>query len=380
MKNEINIQRGCSHQLINKKQCCNHSCSKLSVYNQFKNYPSNINTPDIVEVRFKNTRKAFYKNSNKLMLTEGDMIAVEASPGHDIGIVSLTGEHVLEQMKIKGVPINEELKIVYRKVKAIDIMKWEDAISRENIVMLKTRKIAKEFNLNMKIGDVEFQGDGTKAIFYYIADERVDFRGLIKELASKFRIRIKMKQIGARQEAGRIGGIGSCGRELCCASWMTSFISVTTDTAREQELSLNPQKLAGQCGKLKCCLNFEVKSYKDAKKDFPPKIELITQEGKAYYMKSDIYRKLMWYSFSKHEYSKVTVISVERVKKIIILNEKGVTPKLLKLEIDKNLLKQPDYKSVIGEDSITRFDKKKKRRKRYRKPYNKKSSYKQKRK
>ena len=245
------------------------SCSKLDSYNWLREI-SDIDIPEVVEVRFKNTRKGFYRNVNELRLKRGDIIAVEASPGHDIGIISLAGEIVEKQRpRAKYNGITEELKKVYRKAKQMDIDKWREAIQKEEKTMLKSRQLASELGLNMKIGDVEFQGDNTKAIFYYIADERVDFRELIKVLAETFRIRIEMRQIGARQEAGKIGGIGTCGRELCCSTFVTNFVSVSTHSARIQEVALNPQKLAGQCGKLKCCLNYELSGYEDARKHFP---------------------------------------------------------------------------------------------------------------
>lgn len=356
MKNGVENLRGCANQLSGDNKCNHSSCNKLNVYNQYKNLPYNSYTPDIVEIRFKNTRKAFFRNINNLKLIEGDMVAVESSPGHDIGIVSLIGELVIEQMKRKNIPANSDFKKVYRKVKQADIEKWDDAISREDLVMLKSRKIAKRLKLDMKIGDVEFQGDGTKAIFYYIADERVDFRELIKLLADEFKIRIEMRQIGARQEAGRIGGIGSCGRELCCASWMSDFVSVSTDSAREQEISLNPQKLAGQCGKLKCCLNYELKSYKEAKEFFPEKINLKVKDGEAFYMKADIYKGLMWYSFDARFPMNVTSVSIKRVKEVIELNKKGIIPEKLSDGEIVPLVHKSDYNDVVGGDSITRFD------------------------
>lgn len=363
---EDNTLRGCASQTVKDGKYCNpHSCNKLNVFNDLRNYPKTSNTPDIIEVRFKNTRKDFYKNINQLILTEGDMVAVEASPGHDIGTVSLVGELVREQMKRKGIKADNNFKIVYRKVKPLDIEKWEGATSREDDVMLRTRQIAKRLNLEMKIGDVEFQGDGTKAIFYYIADKRVDFRELIKILADEFKIRIEMKQIGARQEAGRIGGIGSCGRELCCSSWMNDFSSVTTDTAREQQLSMNPQKLAGQCGKLKCCLNFEKASYKDAISEFPPKINLQTQDGLARYMKIDVYKKQIWYSVKSDNHEFITSVSTTRVFEIIEMNKRGENPEKLK---DKLFSKRAitDYNDVVGQESITRFDNKPKKRRKKR--------------
>ena len=239
-------------------------CYKLHSFNWLEDMPEVFPT-DIFEVRFKNTRKSYYRNVNNLPLRRGDIVAVEASPGHDIGIVSLTGDLVARQMKRVGFnPQNGEFKKIYRKAKPYDIEKWQEAIALEHDTMIRARRIAADMKLNMKIGDVEYQGDKIKAIFYYIADERVDFRELIKVFAEQFRIRIEMKQIGARQEAGRIGGLGSCGRELCCASWISSFVSVTTNSARSQEISLNPQKLAGQCGKLKCCLGYGLATYLDA--------------------------------------------------------------------------------------------------------------------
>lgn len=366
MKTEDHTLRGCASQSIKDGAYCNpHSCNKLNVFNDLRNYPTTSNTPDIVEIRFKNTRKDFYKNVNQLILTEGDMVAVEASPGHDIGTVSLTGELVREQMKRKNVPFDTKLKIVYRKVKTTDIEKWEGATARENEIMLKTRKISKRLKLNMKIGDVEFQGDGTKAIFYYISDRRVDFRELIRVLADEFGIRIEMRQIGARQEAGIIGGIGSCGRELCCSSWMTDFVSVSTDTAREQQLSMNPQKLAGQCGKLKCCLNFEKETYKDAIKAFPPKRSLDTEQGTAYFMKIDVFKGLVWYSFKKYGAENVTAIPIDRVFEILEINKNGKKPETLKdvndIPISKNI--SFDYGDVVGQDSLTRFDNKNRRKK-----------------
>ncbi len=246
--------------------------NKLDTFNWLKDIPECTNENEIVEIRFKNTRKGFYRNVNNLRLEIGDVVAVEASPGHDIGRVSMVGPLVRQQLKeLKIQPSPDDMKKVYRKAKAVDVQKWEEARKLETPTMLRSRKISEELKLNMKIGDVEYQGDKTKAIFYYIADERVDFRQLIKVLADEFKVRIEMRQIGARQEAGRIGGIGSCGRELCCSTYITNFISVTTTHAKYQELSLNPQKLAGQCSKLKCCLNFEVDCYVDAQRSFPSK-------------------------------------------------------------------------------------------------------------
>jgi cell fate regulator YaaT (PSP1 superfamily) len=300
-------------------------CAKLDSFNWMGDIPIASEYNELAEVRFKNTRKGFYRNVNGLRIKKGDYVAVEASPGHDIGIISLTGELVLRQMKKYGISADsEDLKKIYRKAKPADIDKWKETIALEHDTMIKSRKIAEKLNLGMKIGDVEYQGDKTKAIFFYIADERVDFRELIKVLADEFKIRIEMKQIGARQEAGRIGGIGSCGRELCCASWLSNFVSVTTSAARLQEVSLNPQKLAGQCGKLKCCLNYEVQCYIDAQKGFPPKeIVLETEKGQAYHYKTDIYRRIMWYGFEEagETITRLIPVPVERVNEIIELNK-----------------------------------------------------------
>lgn len=313
---------------------------------------------DIVEVRFKNTRKSYYRNVNNLPLKRGDIVAVEASPGHDIGIVSLTGDLVARQMKRVGFnPQNGEFKKIYRKAKPYDIEKWQEAIALEHSTMIRSRQIAAELGLNMKIGDVEYQGDKIKAIFYYIADERVDFRELIKIFAAQFRIRIEMKQIGARQEAGRIGGLGSCGRELCCASWISSFVSVTTNSARHQEISLNPQKLAGQCGKLKCCLIYELDTYLDARKDFPRIREpLHAQDGDYFLAKTDILSRTMWFSSDPASMSGLRALSVDRVKEIIRLNQKGVKVEQLEDAATLNLPEEPTFADVVGEESLTRFD------------------------
>ncbi|WP_321279757.1 regulatory iron-sulfur-containing complex subunit RicT [Marinifilum fragile] len=333
---------------------------KLDVYDWLKDVPESAQCPDVVEIKFKNTRKGFYSNTNQLRLQRGDVVAVEASPGHDIGIVSLTGDLVVEQMrKQKLDPNTYEAKKVYRKAKPVDIEKWHEAIALEHKTMIKARQISAELRLDMKIGDVEYQGDKTKAIFYYIADDRVDFRQLIKVLAEQFKIRIEMRQIGARQEAGRIGGIGPCGRELCCSTWITNFVSVTTNAARYQEISLNPQKLAGQCGKLKCCLNFELDCYIDAQKDFPnTNIPLETKDGTAYHQKTDIFKRLMWYSFDKFNSMNMVQVSVDRVKEIIRLNKKGIKVDKLVSEKSTDNKKSLDYENVVGQDSLNRFDKK----------------------
>ncbi len=337
-------------------------CSKLNVYNWLEDIPTGISLSDFVEVRFKNTRKSYFVNVNGLPLRIGDIVAVEASPGHDIGTVSLVGELVLEQLKRYKIRTdNGEFKKVYRKAKGLDIDKWREAIDLEEPTMLRARKISENLKLNMKIGDVEYQGDRTKAIFYYIADERVDFRELIKVLAEEFKVRIEMRQIGARQEAGRIGGIGACGRELCCSTWMNSFASVSTSAARYQEVSLNPQKLAGQCGKLKCCLNYEMDTYLDARKDFPDiNIPLETADGTVYHQKTDVFRRTMWYAtYNDGEGTNFIPLSVDRVKEIIEENKSG---KKVKLEVSENKENQKinkeqlDFKNVVGQESITRFD------------------------
>ncbi len=362
-----------------KCSTCIDRCGKLDVYDWLADVPESCNVSDIVEIQFKNTRKSYYKNTNGLRLKKGDVVAVEASPGHDIGTVSCTGEIAVMQMRKNRFNIKEyEFKRVYRHAKPVDYEKWEEAKALEHETMIKSRQISLELNLNMKIGDVEYQGDRTKAIFYYIADERVDFRQLIKVLADKFKVRIEMRQIGARQEAGRIGGIGPCGRELCCSSWITNFVSVTTNAARYQEISLNPQKLAGQCGKLKCCLNFELDAYIDAQKGFPrTDIPLETQDSTFYHFKTDIFKGVMSYSSDKMIPANITEIPVDRIKEIIRINRRGKKVASLlddrHIVVDKN--KPLDYQNVVGEDSISRFDEPKKnvsrnRNKRRRKPNN----------
>jgi len=338
------------------------SCQKLATFDWLKGMHNAALPNNIVEIRFKNTRKGFYQNVNSLSLQKGDIVAVEASPGHDIGVVSITGDVVYLQMLRNGlVPEKYEYKKIYRRVKGGDVEKWSEAIALEHSFMIRTRKIVEQLQLKMKIGDVEVQGDKTKAIFYYIADERVDFRELIKVLAEEFHMRIEMRQIGARQEAGRIGGIGTCGRELCCAQWLCSFASVSTNAARYQDIAINQQKLAGQCSKLKCCLNYELASYMDAQKDFPKThIPLETVNGTAYHKKTDIFKRLMWYNFDKNSMENLVELPVDRVKEIIEQNKKGV--KVDALLSEKYMPKytgpkEPEFKSSAGEDSITRFDK-----------------------
>lgn len=335
------------------------TCSKLHVYDWLNDVINIANPTNLVEVRFKNTRKDFFRNSANQKLDRGDIVAVEANPGHDIGIVTMTGDLVYEQMKkYKVTLVNGDVRKIYRKAKPADIDKWKEAIALEHQTMIRSREIANELRLNMKIGDVEYQGDKTKAIFYYIADDRVDFRQLIKVLADTFKIRIEMKQIGARQEAGRIGGIGPCGRELCCASWITNFVSVNTVSARYQDISLNPQKLAGQCSKLKCCLNFEVDVYIDAQKDFPPtNINLETEGGTYQYLKADIFKQVYWYSKAGEKIENLVPVPVARVKEIIQANRAGKKVERIVQEKEaKPKVEKLNFEAGSANDSITRFD------------------------
>lgn len=331
--------------------------NKLDSFNWLRDLPEACDDSEIIEVRFKNTRKGFFRNVNGLKFEVGDLVAVEASPGHDIGRVSMTGRLVREQLKeLKCIPSNDDLKKVYRKAKAVDIQKWEEAKKLETPTMLRSRKISEELRLNMKIGDVEYQGDKTKAIFYYIADVRVDFRQLIKVLAEEFKVRIEMRQIGARQEAGRIGGIGSCGRELCCSTYITNFISVTTTHAKYQELSLNPQKLAGQCSKLKCCLNFEVDCYVDAQRSFPSKeIPLQMMDGTAYFQKMEVHKGIYWYTTDQHSNVNLVPVPVQRVREIQALNKKGVKADRL-IPIDQAWQAEKVSEDLLENNSLTRFD------------------------
>jgi cell fate regulator YaaT (PSP1 superfamily) len=358
-------------------ECKNKGCDKLEVHDWLENIPTTSKTQDIIEVRFKNTRKEYFKNTNQLKLKKGDIVVVEASIGYDIGVISLTGNLVLEQLKkLRIKPGENDQKKIYRKAKDTDLKKWREAIKDEKRLLVTSREVAESLKLKMKIGDVEFQGDKTKAIFYYIADERVDFRELIKILADKLKIRIEMRQIGARQEAGRIGSIGPCGQPSCCTTWLSNFTSVTTNAARYQNVSMNPQKLAGQCGKLKCCLNYELESYMDYQKDFPnTSIALKTEKGTAKYKNSDILKRTMLYAYeSEKDGAPVLVnITVERVKEIIQLNKKGIMPIDLNdtSVSEKSDTSSLDYKNAVGQDDLDRFDKKKKnnnRRKKNRKP------------
>ena len=312
-----------------------------------------------MEVQFKNTRKGYFRNSNKIPLEKGDIVAVEATPGHDIGVVTLTGRLVPLQMKKANIKSEADIKRIYRKAKPVDMEKYNEAKAREHATMIRSRQIALDLNLNMKIGDVEYQGDGNKAIFYYIADERVDFRQLIKVLADAFRVRIEMKQIGARQEAGRIGGIGPCGRELCCATWMTSFVSVSTSAARFQDISLNPQKLAGQCAKLKCCLNYEVDCYVEAQKRLPSReITLETKDGEFFFFKADILSNQITYSSDKNIPANLVTISGRRAFEIIGLNKRGIKPDSLIEETHRSEPKKPV--DLLEQESLTRFDRSRK--------------------
>ena len=339
-------------------KACGRQNRQLNTYDWLADVPQNDEDQDMVEVQFKNTRKGFFRNSNKLKLEKGDIVAVEAAPGHDIGTVTLTGRLVALQMKKANLKPDAEIKRIYRKAKPVDMEKYEEAKAKEHDTMIRSRQIAQQLELNMKIGDVEYQGDGNKAIFYYIADERVDFRQLIKVLAETFRVRIEMKQIGARQEAGRIGGIGPCGRELCCATWMTSFISVSTGAARHQDISLNPQKLAGQCAKLKCCLNYEIDCYVEAQKRLPSKeVCLETAEGTYYFFKADILKNLITYSSDKNFIANAVTISARRAFEIINMNKRGEKPETLAGSIsDNNSQKTID---LVEQESLTRFDKRK---------------------
>ena len=335
---------------------------QLNTYDWLADVPGNAESTDLVEVQFKNTRKGYYHNVNNLDLKKGDVVAVEATPGHDIGVVTLTGRLVKLQIKKANLRSADDIKRIYRIAKPVDIEKWEEAKSREHGTMIQSRQIAKDLGLKMKIGDVEYQGDGNKAIFYYIADERVDFRQLIKVLAETFHVRIEMKQIGARQEAGRIGGTGPCGRELCCATWMKNFVSVGTNAARFQDISLNPQKLAGMCAKLKCCLNYEVDNYVEASKKLPPKDALLqTADSEYHQFKVDILSGLITYSTDKNLASNLETISSERAWEIIKMNKDGEKP----LSLIENGKAKPAPKSsdLLAEADLSRFDKAKKKKK-----------------
>jgi cell fate regulator YaaT (PSP1 superfamily) len=349
---------------MNRKGCSKVQNTKLNTYDWLCGMPQGGTASDYVEVQFKNTRKGYYLNGNKLPLEKGDMVAVEASPGHDIGTVTLTGKLVLLQMK-KGNVRTEgvEMKRIYRKAKPADMEKYEEAKAKEHDTMIRSRRIAADLGLNMKIGDVEYQGDGNKAIFYYIADERVDFRQLIKVLAEAFHVRIEMRQIGARQEAGRIGGIGPCGRELCCSSWMTNFVSVSTGAARYQDISMNPQKLAGQCAKLKCCINFEVDAYVEAAKRMPPRDAVLeTKDNTYYHNKTDIFKREITFSTDKNMAVNLVTISAQRAFDVIGLNKRGIKPHSLEADEKPQQPARHNAHDILGQD-ITRFDSTKKKKK-----------------
>lgn len=357
---------GCRGRGLSRKSCnIGHYC-QLNTYDYLADIPENSRLTDIVEVQFKNTRKGYYHNSNGLELKKGDIVAVEGNPGHDIGIVTLTGTLAALQVKKANLKSEEEIKRVYRLAKEGDMEKYEQAKAREHQTMIESRQIAKDLGLEMKIGDVEYQGDGNKAIFYYIADGRVDFRQLIKVLAEVFHVRIEMKQIGARQEAGRIGGFGPCGRELCCSTWIKSFTSVGTAAARFQNLSLNPQKLAGQCAKLKCCMNYEVDQYMEAGRKLPHRdIVLNTQEGEWFFFKADILAGLVSYSSDKHFAANITTITAERAMEIIAQNKRGENPVTLSKDANKEKARPID---LATQEDLGRFDaqlasKKKKKKK-----------------
>lgn len=365
------LPKGCN----NNGSCGTGGCNKLKVFDWLANMdlPSGEKPFDWVEIGFKNGRKEFYHNQAALPLKAGDVVAVEANPGHDIGVVSLVGELVRLQMKKKRVePAAEHGRKVYRIATQRDIDRWAEVRARETETMFKSRDIAKRLNLDMKISDVEYQGDGSKALFFYTAETRIDFRQLIKDLAGTFGVRIEMRQIGARQEAARLGGIGSCGRELCCSTWLTDFRSVNTSAARYQQLSLNPQKLAGQCGKLKCCLNYELDSYLDALGDFPDlNVKLKTDKGIAFCQKQDIFKRLMWFSYDDSPLAWIP-ISVDRVNEIIELNKKGVSPALIDETAELVAVEATPFGNVVGQDSLTRFDNSggRRRKKKRNKPFN----------
>jgi len=353
MENYVCYSRGC--QFVKKDntiECCNISaCSKLSLIDYLKDYPASPFIPDLVEVRFKNTRKDIFLNPDKIPLKIGDIVVAEAAMGHDVGIVNTVGEMAYEQLRVIGKKIEDIQKKIYRKAKPTDIEKWQKAIALEHSTMIKARQIARSMGLEMKIGDVEYQGDKTKAIFYYIADDRVDFRELIKVLAATFKVKIEMRQIGARQEAGRIGGIGSCGRELCCSTWLTNFVSVPTTAAKLQELVPNPQKLTGQCSKLKCCLNFELDVYLDARKGFPENYEVLqTKEFDIYCQKIDIFRALFWYSKEKDSTVDLIPLSLENVIYIINENKNGNKPDLELFANFKDKNKKIDFVDSLKEN------------------------------
>ncbi|MGN1261433.1 MAG: regulatory iron-sulfur-containing complex subunit RicT [Alloprevotella sp.] len=339
---------------------CGRSDHQLNTYDYLADMPGNDQWTDLVEVQFKNTRKGYFHNENHLPLEKGDMVAVEASPGHDIGVVTLTGQLVPLQMKKANLKPGTEIRRIYRKARQADLDKYEEAKAREQDTMIRSRQIAKSLELNMKIGDVEYQGDGNKAIFYYIADARVDFRKLIKVLAEEFHVRIEMKQIGARQEAGRIGGIGPCGRELCCATWMKNFNSVSTAAARFQDIAPNPQKLAGQCAKLKCCLNYEADTYVEAFKKLPPRdVQLETADATYFFFKADILALQVTYSTDKRLAANLVTIPAERAHQVIEMNKAGEKPIALDEEMHQEVKRPVD---LVEQEDLTRFDRTRRKR------------------
>lgn len=357
---KFKIASDCDHGLCHR--ACGRQDRQLNTYDWLYDIPGNTDKTDLVEVQFKNTRKGYYHNVNNIDLKKGDIVAVEATPGHDIGVVTLTGQLVKLQIKKANLKSADDIKRIYRIAKPVDMEKYREAKSREHDTMIQSRQIAKDLGLQMKIGDVEYQGDGNKAIFYYIADERVDFRQLIKVLAETFHVRIEMKQIGARQEAGRIGGTGPCGRELCCATWMKNFVSVSNNAARIQDISLNPQKLAGMCAKLKCCLNYEADDYVEARRKLPSKeIVLQTKDSDYYLVKSDILTGLVTYSTDKNTMSNVETISFDRAHEIINMNKRGEKP--LSLTNDGKPKRDNRPADLLAEADISRFDKSKKKKK-----------------
>ncbi len=356
---KFKMAMGCDRGLCHKG--CGRQNRQLNTYDWLADVPGNAESTDLVEVQFKNTRKGYYHNVNKLSLAKGDVVAVEASPGHDIGTVTLTGRLVKLQLKRINLRSTDDIKRIYRIAKPVDMEKFREAKAREHDTMIESREIARRLGLKMKIGDVEYQGDGNKAIFYYIADERVDFRQLIKDLAAAFHVRIEMKQIGARQEAGRIGGTGPCGRELCCATWMKNFVSVSTNAARFQDVSLNPQKLAGMCAKLKCCLNYEVDDYMEAGRRMPPRDAVLQTKDTDYHQfKADILAGRVAYSTDKHMAVNLETITARRANDIIAMNRRGEKPLSL-LENDK--AKTPERPKDLLVDDINRFDKTKRKKK-----------------
>ena len=352
----VGCDRGLCHKAVGRQD------RQLNTYDWLADVPGNVDTTDLVEVQFKHTRKGYYHNVNKLDLKKGDVVAVEASPGHDIGVVTLTGRLVKLQVKKANMKSADDIKRIYRLARPIDMDKFREAKAREHMTMIESRQIAKGLGLDMKIGDVEYQGDGNKAIFYYIADGRVDFRQLIKDLAAAFHVRIEMKQIGARQEAGRIGGTGPCGRELCCATWMKNFNSVSTSAARFQDISLNPQKLAGMCAKLKCCLNYEVDDYVEAGKKMPGReIVLQTQDADYHLFKTDILAGLVTYSTDKNIAANLETITAAHAREIIEMNRRGEKP--LTLQEDSRKPVETKQSVDLAGGDISRFDKSKKKKK-----------------